>query len=67
MKDKEFTINKNYQGMTFLDTLFLIFIVLKCCKLINWSWWIVCIPLWIKLGMITIAIIIVLLRKLIKK
>jgi hypothetical protein len=67
MKDKEFIINKNYQGMTFLDTLLLIFIVLKCCELINWSWWIVCIPLWIKLGMIAIAIIIVLLGKLIKR
>ena len=67
MKDEKFTINKNYQGMTFLDTLLLIFIVLKCTKLINWSWWVVLIPLWIKLSIITIIIIIILFRKFIKK
>jgi len=26
-----------------------IFIILKCLKLIDWSWWIVLIPLWIDL------------------
>ena len=37
--------------------LFLVFLVLKLCKVIEWSWWWVTAPLWIPLG---IAIVIVL-------
>lgn len=31
--------------MTFLEWLQIIFIVLKLCGKISWSWWIVCIPI----------------------
>lgn len=37
--------------------LFLVFLVLKLCKVIEWSWWWVTAPLWMPLG---IAIVIVL-------
>lgn len=37
------------KGMSFLDTLQLIFIVLKLCSLIDWSWWLVLIPTWVYL------------------
>lgn len=32
--------------MSFLGTLFLIFLVLKLTDVIGWSWWIVTMPLW---------------------
>ena len=36
-------------GMGFLGVLQIVFIVLKLCKVITWSWWVVLIPLWIEL------------------
>ena len=36
----------------------MIFIVLKLCNVIYWSWIVVLIPLWILLGIIILAIII---------
>lgn len=30
-----------------LDVLLIVFVILKLCNVINWSWWIVLIPLWI--------------------
>ena len=33
-------------GVTFMDLLLLVNIVLKLCGVINWSWWIVLWPLW---------------------
>lgn len=46
MNDKS---NNSSGGMTFLGVLQIVFIVLKLCKVINWSWWLVLIPLWIEL------------------
>lgn len=34
------------QGIGFLGLLTLIFITLKLCSVINWSWWWVLLPLW---------------------
>lgn len=44
-------MNKNSSsgGMGFLGVLQIVFIVLKLCKVITWSWWAVLIPLWIEL------------------
>ena len=36
-------------GMSFLEVLLLVFIVLKLCKVITWSWWWVLSPIWIPL------------------
>ena len=44
-----------------LDVLQIIFIVLKLTNLINWSWPVVLIPLWIGLAMTVLAIIIYLI------
>ena len=38
----------------------IIFIVLKCCKLITWPWKVVLIPLWIDLGIIALALLVIL-------
>lgn len=43
----------------FLTALFIVFLVLKLCGIIAWSWWWVTSPLWIGLLLITTAIIVV--------
>lgn len=44
--------NSNVGGGLGLSTvLFLIFLVLKLCNIIDWSWWWVTSPLWINLGL----------------
>jgi hypothetical protein len=34
-------------GITFLELLLVVFVTLKLCKVISWSWWYVMTPLWI--------------------
>ena len=52
-------------GPAFL--LFIVFLVLKLCKVINWSWWWVTAPLWIPLGIAILIISIVFLVYAIKE
>ena len=54
-------------GMSFLEVLLLVFIVLKLCKVINWSWWWVLSPIWIPLGLAIILLLISGFIKLIYK
>ena len=54
-------------GMSFLEVLLLVFIVLKLCKVINWSWWWVLSPFWIPLGLAIILLLISGFIKLIYK
>ena len=54
-------------GMNFCDVLLIIFIVLKLCKVINWSWWWVLSPFWIPLGLAVILLLISAVLKLIYK
>lgn len=54
-------------GMSFLEVLLLVFIVLKLCKVINWSWWWVLSPFWIPLGLVIILLLISVIIKLIIK
>ena len=39
----------NNSELGFMDVVQIILIVLKFAGLINWSWWVVLIPLWIEL------------------
>ena len=39
--------NYEYNGVSFLSILFLVFLVLKLTNVIDWSWWWVTAPLWI--------------------
>ena len=39
--------NSGASGLGFSTILFLIFLVLKLCNVITWSWWWVTSPLWI--------------------
>lgn len=53
--------NNNSGGITFFGLLQIVFIVLKLCGVIKWSWWLVLIPLWIDLGLIAIIILLIIL------
>ncbi len=48
-------------GVDFADLLTIVFIVLKLCGIIAWSWWWVLSPLWISAIFWVILVIIVLL------
>ena len=37
-------------GVGFTGLLFLVFLVLKLCNVIDWSWWWVTSPIWIVVG-----------------
>ena len=48
-------------GANALELLTIVFVVLKLCKVITWSWWWVLSPLWISWGLAIIIIIIVII------
>lgn len=45
-------------GIGFFGILLIVFIVLKLVGIINWSWWLVFIPLWIYLGILILLCIV---------
>ena len=49
-----------FGGIGLLDATFLVFLVLKLTKVIDWSWWWVTAPLWGQLAL-TIVVVVVLL------
>ena len=52
------TENSNsYHGIGFFGLLQVVFIALKVAKVIDWSWWLVFLPVWIELGIIILLII----------
>lgn len=54
-------------GLSFCEVLLVVFIVLKLCKVINWSWWWVLSPFWIPTGLVITLLLISELIKLIIK
>lgn len=44
---------------TFYILLFLLFLTLKLCGVITWSWWWVCAPLWIPCAIVLVVIAII--------
>lgn len=46
-------------GIGFTGLLTLVFIVLKLCKVIDWSWWWVLSPLWISAGLFVAVLVII--------
>ena len=44
-------------GLSILGVVEIVFIILKLLGVINWSWWIVLIPLWIDLGITLLVIL----------
>ena len=53
--------NDSRYGMGFTSVLTLIFIVLKLCKVITWSWWWVLSPIWISWGLVFILFLFVIM------
>ncbi len=57
-------------GISFTTILFLVFLILKLCNVISWSWWWVTAPLWIPLaaGLVIFIVImaVVIIREVIK-
>ena len=53
-------------GITLSGLVFIVFLVLKLCNVINWSWWWVTAPLWIPVAMMAAIFIIVFLYYCIK-
>ena len=49
---------KDGKGLSFFEVLQIVFIVLKLCKVINWSWWWVLSPSLIPLGIVIILYLI---------
>ena len=47
----------NGSGIGFLGVLQIIFIVLKLCNILQWSWWMVFIPAYISAGLTVILIV----------
>ena len=44
-------------GVGFVGLLQLVFIVLKLCNVINWSWWAVLLPAIISVGLVVVVIL----------
>ena len=44
-------------SVSFLSLLFLIFLTLKLCNVIAWSWWWISAPLWIPWGIVFIVLL----------
>lgn len=51
--------DRKYHGLGMVDVLLIVFIVLKLCGLINWSWVWVLSPLWIWFIVFIVLVIIV--------
>ncbi len=54
-------------GISFIGLLTVVFIVLKLCGVIAWSWWWVLSPIWIPFGVALVLIALVLIIKVLSK
>lgn len=59
--------NTNAGGVGILGVLLIVFMVLKLVGVINWSWWLVLVPLWIEFGVAAVMLIIIAILKLSKR
>lgn len=48
-----------YPTLSLPSVLFLIFLVLKLCEVITWSWWLVTMPLWIIPALVVVIILVI--------
>jgi len=45
-------------GISFLGLLTIVFITLKLCNIIVWSWWLVLSPIWIPIALVLIVLVV---------
>ena len=57
--------NSTGGGISACSLLTIAFVVLKLCKVINWSWWWVLSPLWIPIAIVVVVCIVYLIIKLV--
>ena len=50
-----------YSGLRISAVLQIVFLVLKLTRLIDWSWWLVLVPLWVDIGFSLLFIILALI------
>lgn len=48
-------------NLGFFSLLTIVFIVLKLCNVINWSWWWVLAPTWIPISIVAVIVVVVLI------
>ena len=53
------TSHEQKYHVTLNDVIQIVFIILKLCKLIDWSWWLVLIPFWVALGYLVIQSVVI--------
>lgn len=53
-------------GITFTGLLQIAFIVLKLCKVIDWSWWWVLAPTWIGVAVFLVGVILIVVGAVVK-
>lgn len=58
MKQNDVHGGKSAGGIGFVGLLTIAFVVLKLCKVIDWSWWWVWSPIWISAGIVTLTLLI---------
>lgn len=59
-------VNK-HNSVTAMDIFQIVLIVLKLCKVIDWSWWWVLSPMWISASILIVAMIIAAVHKAVKQ
>ena len=45
-------------GLGILDVVLIVYIILKLCNVITWSWWVVLWPLWVVLIIVVFVLLI---------
>jgi hypothetical protein len=55
--------NTSSGGVGFAGLLLIVFITLKLCNVIDWSWWWVLSPFWIPFGLVALIFAVVLALK----
>ena len=51
-------LKTNKSQLGFLKLLSIVFITLKLCRVIDWSWWFVLAPLWINIAIFIVVIVV---------
>lgn len=64
MDNRQVRVNGN---IGFGGILFIVFLILKLCNVINWSWWWVTSPLWISFGLAALLFIVMIIIYCINK
>lgn len=63
---RSYNSNNSSGGIGITGVLQIVFIVLKLCNVIDWSWWWVLAPTWISIALVIFVLIIVWLRDVMK-